>query len=238
MSDRLFRLHTVDPPPPARRSQPAHPPPPTVQIGEENVYEVEAIRSKRLRQGNKVKRVEYEIKWQGWPETANTWETASQINKALVKAYETGAAAQAAQPARSRQPAPPLPHRGQGAARAHISGAEQRRGGRPTCISMVCGAVSVKFKQPLLDATMPTLALTFKVLSMDSTGHITWPTTFSATTQAALRLQARALLRKMMDDPLNPVDETMAPALTGTGTSSVWQGPPMRRLLVAQPGAQ
>ena len=33
----------------------------------------------------------------------------------------------------------------------------------------------------------------------------------------ALRKQARALLKKMIDDPLNPVDESWAPALTGTG---------------------
>ena len=52
---------------------------------------------------------------------------------------------------------------------------------------------------------MPTMTLTFFVLSMDKTGHIIWPTNFEAKTRAALRLQARALLQKMMDDPLNPV---------------------------------
>jgi hypothetical protein len=44
----------------------------------------------------------------------------------------------------------------------------------------------------------------------------------------------RALLKKMIDDPLNPVDASMAPALTGTGTSSVWKGAPKRQLVVVQ----
>uniref|UniRef100_A0A0D6R085 Chromo domain-containing protein n=1 Tax=Araucaria cunninghamii TaxID=56994 RepID=A0A0D6R085_ARACU len=38
-------------------------------LGEE-YYEVEAIRQKRFRKG----KTEYLVKWQGWPETANTWE--------------------------------------------------------------------------------------------------------------------------------------------------------------------
>ena len=78
---------------------------------------------------------------------------------------------------------------------------------------------------------MPTATLTFKVLSLDKNGHIIWPTTFEAKTQAALRMQARALLQKMINDPNNPVDATMAPALTGTGTSSLWAGAPRRQLV-------
>ena len=78
---------------------------------------------------------------------------------------------------------------------------------------------------------MPTATLTFFVLSMDKTGHIIWPTLFDAKTQAALRMQARALLQKMMDDPANPVDSTMAPALTGRGTCALWVGAPQRKLV-------
>ena len=100
---------------------------------------------------------------------------------------------------------------------------------------MVCGNVIVQLKESATQAQMPTLTLTFFVLSMDKSGHIIWPTNFSARSQAALRMQARALLQKMMDDPLNPVDSTMAPALTGLGTSAVWQGAPRRQLVVVQP---
>jgi hypothetical protein len=39
------------------------------------------------------------------------------------------------------------------------------------------------------------------------------------------------LLKKMIDDPLNPVDATMEPALTGTGTSEVWKGAAKRQLV-------
>ena len=36
---------------------------------------------------------------------------------------------------------------------------------------------------------------------------------------------------KMIDDPNNPVDATMAPALTGTGTSALWVGGPKKKLV-------
>ena len=48
-------------------------------------------------------------------------------------------------------------------------------------------------------------------------------------------MQERALLQKMIDDPLNPVDSTMAPALTAEGTRAVWKGGPQRELIVVQP---
>ena len=78
---------------------------------------------------------------------------------------------------------------------------------------------------------MPTLKLIFKVLTMDKTGHIIWPTTFAPAAQAALRMQARALLRKMIDDPLNPVDSTMEPAMTGVGTSALFVPAKKRKLV-------
>ena len=228
--DLVFKLESTDPPPRAPRI-----PPPTAlaQVGDEGVFEVEAIRAKRTT----AKRTKYLIKWLGFPETASTWEPPSNINRALVAAYEQRPAP-AASTARSRASRPSLPNRGQGAARAFLSGAAQRRGGAPTALSMVCGNIHVNLKEPRSFKSMPVFSLTFKVLSMDNTGHIIWPTTFTAQTQAALRAQARALLRKMIADPLNPCDMTMAPALTGTGTSSVWQGAPRRRLVVVQPGGQ
>ena len=62
-------------------------------------------------------------------------------------------------------------------------------------------------------------------------GHIIWPTNFDSRTRAQLRLQARTLLKKMIDDPLSPVDETMAPALTGPGTEEVFVPAPKRKLV-------
>eukprot|EP00966_Prymnesium_polylepis_P095738 2218419-Prymnesium_polylepis.1 len=52
---------------------------------------------------------------------------------------------------------------------------------------------------------------------MDLNGFITWPTEFSTATKAALRKQARVLLQKMIEDPMNPVDDSMRPALTQSG---------------------
>ena len=221
VTDKLFRLQELDPElPPPKKSLPE-----VEHIGTGNVYEVEKIEQSR----KKGKRTEYLIKWLNYPDSANTWEPASRIHFALVAAFEGKPAAQ------PRVSAPVLPKRGAGAARARLSCVEQRRGGIPQTISMVCGNVIVELKESATQARMPTLTLTFFVLSMDKSGHIIWPTNFSARSQAALRMQARALLQKMMDDPLNPVDSTMAPALTGLGTSAVWQGAPRRQLVVVQP---
>ena len=96
---------------------------------------------------------------------------------------------------------------------------------------MVCGNASVSFTEPLDEKTMPRLKLTLYVLTLDKHGHISFPTNYEAPTRAALRMQARALLKKMIDDPLNPCDATMAPALTATGTSSVWKAAPKRKLV-------
>ena len=73
------------------------------------------------------------------------------------------------------------------------------------------------------------------VLTMDSRGHITWPTDFATATRAALRKQVRTLLKQMIADPLNPCDDSMSLALTGLGTSSIWQGAPRRQLVAVQP---
>ena len=70
--------------------------------------------------------------------------------------------------------------------------------------------------------------------TMDKMGHITWPTKFAPAAQAALRMQVRALLRKMIDDPENPCDASMEPAMTGWG-SSLWEGAPQRQLVVVAP---
>lgn len=156
----------------------------------------------------------YEVKWAGWDSSTNTWEARSRIHPDLIRAYE----GQPQPPPRAQLgSAPVLYKRGVGCARARLSKAEQRRGGVPTTISMVAGNVIVDFRVPKNPLKCPMLKITFFVLTMDKNGFITWPTNFEKGTEAQLRRQARVLLKKMIDDPLNPCDETMAPALTQTG---------------------
>ena len=38
----------------------------------------------------------------------------------------------------------------------------------------------------------------------------------------------------MIDDPFNPCDSSMEPALEGMGTSSIWQGAARRQLVEVQ----
>jgi len=129
------------------------------------------------------------------------------------------------------------PKRGSGCARVRLAAASQRRGGLPQTMSMVCGNVSVKYSVPLSQSRPPQLQLVFGVLTMDRLGHITWPKDFDARSQAALRLQACALLRAMIADPLNPADATMAPALTAHPSSSVRAVPAPRQLVPLPPRA-
>ena len=222
VSDRLFHLQDLDPPPPAKSKERMSSEVETAQIGEDNVYEVEELRSSRV----KGKRTQYQVKWLGWADEYMTWEWTSRVHPDLVAAFEGKPT-----PVPRRAPAAVLPKRGHGCARARLSDAEQRRGGVPQTISMVCGNVIIKLKESRSDAYMPYLRLIFYVLTMNASGHITWPTNFAAATKAALRMQVRAQLKKMIDDPLNPVDETMSPALTGPGSDSIFE-PAKRRMLV------
>ena len=225
VSDKLFHLHTLDPDPiPPKRLAPS-----LAQIGEDGVYEVEAICGKR-----KVKsRTQYQVKWMGFPEEMNTWQSKSSIDPAMVAAFEGKTFK------RQRVAAPSRPMRGAGAARARLSTAAERRGEVPQTISMVCGNVKVLYKESVpYEKKMPTLKLVFFVLTMDKTGHVTWPVNFSPNTRAALRLQARTLLRQMIDDPLSPVDCTMEPALTGKGTDSIFKEAPKCQFLPLLPVQQ
>jgi hypothetical protein len=58
----------------------------------EGYYEVEAIRRKRIRKG----KVQYFVKWRGWPESANTWEpienliSVADIIEAFEESWSTG----------------------------------------------------------------------------------------------------------------------------------------------------
>eukprot|EP00966_Prymnesium_polylepis_P297594 6875883-Prymnesium_polylepis.1 len=123
------------PPPEPKRQKKETTPAEVVAPGDEpDVYEVEAIRQKRIVKG----RTEYEIKWQGWDESTNTWERASRVHPDLVRAFE-GLPPRPSRPPRSSAPLPFK--RGAGCARARLSKAEQRRGGVPKTISMICGNV-------------------------------------------------------------------------------------------------
>jgi hypothetical protein len=60
-------------------------PPPDLTIGE-NEYEVETIRSHRY--FGRQKKLQYLLKWKGYPESDNTWEPATQVHAPqLVKQY-------------------------------------------------------------------------------------------------------------------------------------------------------
>ena len=133
----------------------------------------------------------------------------------------------------AREEANGFPRRGIGCARVQLTAAEQRRGGVPNSMSMVAGNVLVKYKLPVNLNTPPVLTITFAVLTMDANGHITWLKAFEPVTAATLRNQARALLKVLMEDPLNPTSSLMEQALTGTG-SSVRAIPPKRQMVVVQ----
>ncbi|KAM0935078.1 putative chromatin remodeling & transcriptional activation CHROMO-DOMAIN family [Dioscorea sansibarensis] len=53
---------------------------------EEGFYEIEDIRKKRIRKG----KLQYLIKWRGWPETANTWEPLENLGSCsdVIDAFE------------------------------------------------------------------------------------------------------------------------------------------------------
>ena len=227
VSDRLFNLSALDTAPPEpKKAQKLATEQRIIAPGEEpDVYEVESVVGKRTVNG----RIQYLIKWAGWDASTNTWEARARIHQALIRAYE----GLPPRPPRQQPRSASVPFkRGAGCARARLSLAEQRRGGVPTTISMVAGNVLIRYTVPKDKSKCPVLKVTFYVLTMDNQGFITWPTCFETGTEARLRKQARILLKKMMEDPMNPVDESFTPALTQTG-GAVHVPPPPRRLVPA-----
>ena len=85
VSDRLFHLQDLDPPPPPPRPAPKQQPPEQLEIGSEDVYEVEAILGQRKHKG----RIELQVKWLVWDDHPQsiTWEPRANINKADLDAY-------------------------------------------------------------------------------------------------------------------------------------------------------
>eukprot|EP00966_Prymnesium_polylepis_P141382 3265061-Prymnesium_polylepis.1 len=85
VADKIFNLSALDVAPPEPARKPQKTPPDSVAPGDEpDVYEVESIVGKRTVNG----RVQYEVKWQGWDASTNTWEARARIHPDLVKAYE------------------------------------------------------------------------------------------------------------------------------------------------------
>src|SRR6266481_2231870 len=82
-------------------------PPPDLIDGEDE-YEVEQIVAHR--QFGRAKKLQYLIKWKGYPESDNTWEPADQVHAPeLIKHYQSTAHHQSA--ARTTHQSAPLPTR-------------------------------------------------------------------------------------------------------------------------------
>ena len=100
-----------------------------------------------------------------------------------------------------------------------LSEADEKRGMTGSVLAMVAGLLNVNYREPRKLGGMPTLNLSFFVLTMDGAGHIVWPTNFEPSTRAALRKLARRELAVMLADPLYPASPAMAAALTQAGES-------------------
>ena len=112
-----------------------------------------------------------------------------------------------------------LAKRGFGASRLNLSRASEHRKQKATTISMVAGTLSFTYVEPKHQADMGTLVLSFMVLTMDKSGHISWPSNFSDRSRAILRKAVRADLNSMMEDRLYPTHRDMANAITAMGDS-------------------
>ena len=123
-----------------------------------------------------------------------------------------------------------------GCARLFLAAAQEARGLKASVMAMVCGNVVIELRAPKAFKAMPRLTINFFVLSMDAHGHIVWPVDFAARTKAALRKQARTLLKRMLDDDSYPVDPSMSEALTAASDSRLHLQPP--RLVRAHPSPE
>ena len=122
--------------------------------------------------------------------------------------------------------------RGSGAARALLSAADCRKGVSASACSMACGNTLVRFRESTSPFRQPTLELLFFVMTMDTTGHVLWPTVFGQKTKAMLRKRLRGHIKTMMLSKQHPVDSSFDPALTSTGEAdSLWKPPKRQRLV-------
>ena len=132
------------------------------------------------------KRTLYEVSYAGYDESWNTLEPACNLSPQDLRAFK-GLHAR-----RGRRPQTAVTARAAGAARARLSKADELRGGVPTVISMTCGSVNIIFKERRDASTMPTLHLTFRVLTMDRTEA---DSSFSRRTSTRSRAQGCASRR-------------------------------------------
>ena len=112
-----------------------------------------------------------------------------------------------------------LPKRGLGASRLNLSRASEWRKQKAITLSMVAGTLSFTYVEPKHEQDMGRLVLSFMVMTMDKTGHMTLPSVYSTRSQAILRKAIRADLQAMLDERLYPVHPVMRAALTGMGES-------------------
>ena len=68
--------------------------PSLVDASTEPYLKVEKVLGKRLKtigktRGKRRTRVEYLIKWEGYDDTANSWEPAGNLNDAALESYQT-----------------------------------------------------------------------------------------------------------------------------------------------------
>ena len=120
-----------------------------------------------------------------------------------------------------------------GCAKLQLKRAAQKRGKLARLLSMVVGNMLIKIKVPKFQRSMPTVEILLFLATMDHNGHVNWPTTFEPSARAQLRVQFRAHLRLMLDDPKYPVNPAMEAAMTGRGSDSLREVPPKRRLVAA-----
>ena len=109
--------------------------------------------------------------------------------------------------------------RGHGSSRLHLSHAAQERGGKTDLLAAAVGNVMLNLKVPLHERAMPTLTIKGKIATIDGSGHVIWPTNFTANTAAALRKQMRYHLSEMINDPHYPTLTEMRPSLTMSSES-------------------
>ena len=110
--------------------------------------------------------------------------------------------------------------RGVGGARLALSMADGQRGMLAKLIAMIAGTLTVRYREPTNYSEMPRMSLSFFVLTIDSAGHIEWPTRFNLDARAKLRKLARREIQIMLDDQgAYPIDPSFSAALTQMGES-------------------
>ena len=103
--------------------------------------------------------------------------------------------------------------RGMGCCRLNLSSQGHKRGRTGRTVSLVAGALRIRYRVPSRWRSCPELILRFFVFTMDQNGHINWPADFSDISKAKLRKLARLKVQAMLDDAAYPIDEAMRNSL-------------------------